>query len=165
MDPDAFDPPFSVNPTLLLPQFSGISFLNQTFGVFGWEVPQTGRIVMDTEFPAMVPQLADNDVLALDPGTGALLPGAASGVGTTLLAMARNPSTGDLWVAGTDARNRTRFEPNVKGQGFDNRVTVVAPDLSVKQIVSLAPPLTSVMHAQPAALAFLSGPAGRFGYV
>jgi YVTN family beta-propeller protein len=164
-DPDAFDPPFSVSPTLLVPQFSGIGFLNQTFGVFGWEVPQTGRIVMDSEFPGLVPQLADNDVLALDVATGALLPGAASGVGTTLLAMARNPATGDLWVAGTDAHNRTRFESNVKGAGFDNRVTVVAPDLSVKQIVSLAPPLTSVMHAQPAALAFLSGPAGRFGYV
>ncbi|HEX5010682.1 MAG TPA: hypothetical protein VFY71_09785 [Planctomycetota bacterium] len=164
-DVDAFDPPFSVNPTLLVPQFSSLAFLNQNFGVFGWEVPQTGRIVMDDEFPTLVPQLQDNDVLELDPGSGALRPGVAHGVGTTLLAMARNPSTGDLWVAGTDAHNRTRFEPNVRGAGFDNRITVVAPDLQVKQIVSLAPPQTSVMHAQPVALAFLSGPAGRFGYV
>jgi YVTN family beta-propeller protein len=163
-DVDAFDPPFTVNPTLLIPQFTGFGFINQTFGIFGWAVPVTGRIVMDSEFPALVPQLADADVLALDVLTGALLPGAATGVGSTLLAMARNPATGELWVAGTDARNRTRFEPNVKGQGFDNRITVVAPDLTVSSIVSLAPPFTATQHAQPASLAFMEGPERHYAY-
>jgi len=100
--PDPFDPPFTVNPTLLAPQFSGIGFLNTQFGVLGWAVPQTGRIVMDSEYPALVPQLADQDVLAIDAASATLLPGGATGVGSSLFAIERNPVTGELWgYAGT----------------------------------------------------------------
>jgi len=164
-DVDAFDPPFTVNPALLLSQFSGAGFQNFSFGVFGWEVPRTGRIVFDHEQPALVPQLADLDVLALDAATGALRAGGITGVGSTLFAIERNPSTGHLWVAATDAKNRTRFEPNVSGAGFDNRVTVVDPVAGVLGSISLAPPATSAPHAQPVALAFGGGPDQRLGYV
>jgi len=164
-DVDAFDPPFTVNPALLAPDFNTVPFLNVNFGVFGWAVPVTGRIVFDHEFPGLVPQLQDLDVLALDAAGPALLPGGTTGVGTTLLDIARNPVTGELWVAGTDARNRTRFEPIVAGEGLDNRVTVVSPGGAVTQVVSLGPPLLATQHAQPVALAFHDGPAGPFGYV
>ncbi len=164
-DVDAFDPPFAVNPALLIPDFSGVSFLNTDFGVLGWALPVTGRIVFDHEYPSLVPQLQDLDVLALDAASGALLPGGASGVGTTLLDVALNPATGELWVAGTDARNRTRFEPIVSGAGFDNRIAIVAPGGALMQVVTLGPPLLATQHAQPVALAFHDGPAGRFGYV
>lgn len=164
-DPDAFDPPFTVNPALLIPTFGNFSFFNTTFGVFGWKVPVTGRIVLDHEYPGLVPQLADLDLLGLDAASGQLLPGGTTGVGTTLLDLARNPATGELWVAGTDARNRTRFEPRLKGAGFDNRVTIVGGDGQVRQVLSLAPPLLAAQRAQPVALAFHVGPAGAFGYV
>jgi YVTN family beta-propeller protein len=164
-DVDAFDPPFTVNPALLIPDFTTIPFLNTNFGVFGWSVPVTARIVFDHEFPGLVPQLADLDVLALDAAGPALLPGGTTGAGTTLLDVARNPVTGALWVAGTDAANRTRFEPMVAGAGFDNRVAVVAPGGGVTQVVSLGPPLLAAQHAQPVALAFHDGPAGQYGYV
>jgi YVTN family beta-propeller protein len=165
IQPDAFDPPFTVNPTLLAPAFKTNAFLNNNFGVFGWAVPHTGRIVMDSEFPAKVPQLQDLDVLAIDAASGTLLPGGTTGVGSSLFAIERNPATGELWVAATDAHNRTRFEPFVSGKGFDNRVAIVTPGGSVRQIVSLSPPNTMATHSQPVALAFHDGPAGHYGYV
>jgi YVTN family beta-propeller protein len=165
--PDAFDPPITVNPTLLAPAFTQVGFLNTNFGVFGWAVPHTGRIVMDSEYPGLTPLLADRDVLAIDAASGTLLPDAATGVGSTLFAIERNPVTGELWVAATDAHNRTRFEPNVSGKGLDNRVVTVQTSglLTALQTISLAPPTTAVAHAQPVALAFHDGPAGQYGYV
>jgi hypothetical protein len=42
------------------------------------------------------------------------------------------PSTGDLFVANTDARNLVRFEPNVRGHIVDNRVTRVTLTINGK---------------------------------
>src|SRR5262249_48854924 len=90
----------------------------------------------------------------------AVLPAPTTGVGTTLFAIARNPVTGKLWVANTDAQNRTRFEPAVSGKAFKNQVTIAAPGGAVEQVITLEPPLTSKQHAQPVALAFYTGIAG-----
>ena len=159
-DLDAFDPAFPFNAGLLSPELSTGGFDNNPFGANGWELPRTGRLVFDFEYPSLVPQLADVDVHRVDTATHALLPGGTPGVGTTLLAMARNPVTGELWVANTDARNRQRFEPAISGAAMDNRVTIVGADGSVTGVIQLAPPLTSGEHAQPVALAFHQGGAG-----
>ena len=157
---DVHDTPFTVNPVLTLPDFGLLGWLNTSFGVFGWQIPQTARIVFDHEFPAFVPQLEDHDIIALQPGTGAVLPGAVTGVGTTLFALAANPVTGDLWVANTDAGNRTRFEPVLAGRALSNRITIASPQGAVKQVIELEPPVTAAEHAQPVALAFYDGAAG-----
>lgn len=162
---DAFDPPFEVNPSLLAPGLSSGQFLNTSFGINGWELPRTSRIVFDHEYPDLVTQLADQDLFSVDVASGALLPGTVDGVGTTLLALARHPASGTLWVANTEARNRTRFEPSVKGAAFDNRITRVDPAGGVLDVLSLEPPLTSAAHAQPVALAFHDGPSGDRAYV
>ena len=162
---DAYDQPFELNPALAMPDFTTLAWLNTGFGVFGWMIPQTGRVVFDHEFPGFVPQLADDDIIALAPDSGALLPDPVTGVGTTLFAIARNPLTGDLWVANTDAGNRTRFEPAVAGRALGNRVTIAAPQGAVKQVIELAPPATSAEHAQPVALAFYDGAAGTSAFV
>ncbi|HZJ70583.1 MAG TPA: hypothetical protein VFF36_06580, partial [Planctomycetota bacterium] len=162
---DAYDQPFELNPALAMPDFGTLGWLNTSFGVFGWMIPQTGRVVFDHEFPAFVPQLQDADIIALAPGTGALLPDPVTGVGTTLFAVARNPLTGDLWVANTDAGNRTRFEPALAGRALGNRVTIAAPQGAVKQIIELKAPTTAAEHAQPVALAFYDGAAGASAFV
>lgn len=162
---DAHDPPFALNPTLALPAFNLFAWLNTSFGVLGWAIPQTGRVVFDHEYPALVPQLADDDIIALQPGTGLLLPGSVSGVGTTLFAIARHPATGALWVANTDAGNRTRFEPAVAGRAVSNRITIASPRGRVQQVIELAPPVTAREHGQPVALAFAETPRGVLAYV
>jgi len=160
---DAFDLPFAPNPVLTLPVLSTLPWLNQNFGVFGWAIPQTSRIVFDSEYPALVPQLQDRDVIGLDPVTGALLPSLSSGAGSTLLALERNPATGALWVAAQGARNRTRFEPVLSGAAFDNAIAILTPGGSVSQRLLLAPPTTAAQHAQPTAIAFSSGTPGPAG--
>jgi YVTN family beta-propeller protein len=154
LDTDAFDPPLVYNPVLARPDLATAAWTHSLFGLPGWMIPLTGRIVTDAEFPGLVTPLQDADVLTLDAASGALVPGAVSGVGTTLLAVERNPVTGDLWIANTEARNRIRFEPVISGAAFENRVTVVTPGGAVGAVLPLDAPDTTVSHAQPVALAF-----------
>ncbi|MHC5211286.1 MAG: hypothetical protein ACYTG2_11255 [Planctomycetota bacterium] len=156
LDTDAFDPPLVLNPVLARADLATLAWTNLNFGVAlpGWMIPTVGRIVMDSEYPGLVQQLQDADVMVLDATSGALLPGVTTGVGTTLLAIERNPVTGELWVANTDARNRLRFEPMLSGAAFENRITVVTPGGAVSTILSLDAPNTAASHAQPVALAF-----------
>jgi YVTN family beta-propeller protein len=157
---DAFDPPFQFNPSLKAPGLAGFGGLPPffPFPISGWTMPQVSRIVNDFEHPSLVPQLADKDVFSIDPATNVLYAQATTGVGTTLFSVERNPLTGELWIAHTAAKNRTRFEPHVKGDAVDNRIAIVAPGGAVLQQVELAPPLTSREHAQPAAIAFYAPP-------
>jgi YVTN family beta-propeller protein len=156
---DAFDAPFKINPVLQRPEFNSASYAR------GWYIPTAGRIVFDTEFPGDVHQLLDRDIVGIDATSHALLPDVTTGVATTLLDIEQNPVTGELWVAGTNARNRTRFEPTLSGDAFENVVVIATPGGSVVQTVELAPPFTSRSHAQPAVLAFGSGPAGNLAAV
>ncbi|MFO0982452.1 MAG: hypothetical protein U1E76_12080 [Planctomycetota bacterium] len=146
--PDAYDGAFDINPILLLPE------LNESGLARGWYIPSAGRIVLDSEYPTRVPQLADRDVLAIDAATLQVLPQATSGVGTTLYSIARHPNSGDLWVALTQANNRTRFERRLRGAAIDNRVAIVAPGGAVQQVLDLAPPLLPEPCATPVAVAF-----------
>lgn len=53
-----------------------------------------------------------------------------SGIGTILFNIAVHPTTGDLWVANTEALNLVRFEPNLRGHFVDNRLTQITPGSS-----------------------------------
>jgi hypothetical protein len=46
-----------------------------------------------------------------------------SSVGTINLGLAIHPTTSDVFVANTEARNLTRFEPNLRGHVVENWVT------------------------------------------
>jgi len=66
--------------------------------------------------------LPDKDVAVLDASTGAELR-TVTDVGTTLFNIAVAPGSGNLYVTNTEAQNRTRFEPNLRGRFLLNRVT------------------------------------------
>jgi DNA-binding beta-propeller fold protein YncE len=114
-----------------------------------------------------------------DYGVAALTTGANrkvtyySGVGTTNLGLAVNPSNGDLFVANTDALNLINFEPNLCGHWVNNRIThiqvatgtVTPVDLNPSVVYGCAPnnsDLSSAL-AQPTAVVF--DPSGNFMYV
>jgi YVTN family beta-propeller protein len=158
--PDALDPPFTVNPVLLRPEFGALPYTR------GWYIPNAGRIVRDAEHPGVVHQLLDRDLVVIDPDALVALPSSVStGVATTLLDVERNPATGALWVTGTEANNRTRFEPNLRGAALENRVVIVVPGGAVQQTLVLEPPFTQAPHSQPATLLFGQGPGGPWAAV
>jgi|GEM_PF-3551474 len=156
---DDFDQPLPVNGVLTKPELVWPAYTR------GWTLPVAGRIVLDSEHRTLVPQLLDRDVITFDPESLAEAAPATTGVGTTLLDIERNPATGELWIANTDARNRLRWEPNLRGDAHEHRVTVTLPGGPVAAVLELAPPLTTRAHAQPAVLAFSQGAAGNFAYV
>lgn len=73
---------------------------------------------------AFVPyDLPDHDLTVLDAGSGAVVR-TVSDIGTNLFHLAAAPS-GALYVSATEAFNRTRFEPNLRGRFLQNRVARV----------------------------------------
>ncbi|MDB6064739.1 MAG: hypothetical protein JWR26_947, partial [Pedosphaera sp.] len=87
--------------------------------------PQVGLIVdaRDPNWTNIIKfKMPDNDVAEIDVATLSLSR-YFTNVGTVNLGIAINPASGDLFVANTDARNLTRFEPNVRGHIVTNRVT------------------------------------------
>lgn len=103
----------------------------------GAEPPATGLIVAyqsgqwrdeaNRDWTASLPfTLPDDDVFAIDAGADPpRVVNRIQGVGTTLFNMAVRPGTGELWVTNTEAHNAVRFEPNLRGQAADSRVTTV----------------------------------------
>ncbi|HYJ32423.1 MAG TPA: hypothetical protein VE326_04325, partial [Candidatus Binatia bacterium] len=70
---------------------------------------------------AFIPyDLPDADLIVLDAGSGSVIR-TVSGVGTNLFDVAAAAPTGDLYVTNTEALNRTRFEPNLRGSFLRNR--------------------------------------------
>ncbi len=158
-DPDAFNPELGLNPILVNP--------NLVFPLFtvGWLMPESSRIVLDSEFPGLVPQLPDGDVIGIDPVTLSVDTTPTTGVAGTLFDLERHPSKNQLWVVGTDARNRVRFEPVLKGATVENRVVVVRPGADVLDTLVLAPPYTQRQHAQPVAVKLAEGAFGSLAFV
>ena len=116
--------------------------------------------------------MPDNDVVQIDVASLAIdkyFPR----VGTVNLGLAVRPSSGDLYVANTDARNLIHFEPGVRSHAVDNRITqitiatgAVTPyDLNSNFNYSLMPNPAAVSNAlaQPTALVF--DPSGAFMWV
>lgn len=121
---------------------------------FGWNDPWVGRILTDQERSTVLgispPELLpDQDISRID-SLGEAVTGSIAGIMTTQLAMARRPGTSTLWIVGQDARNRTRFEPNLSGAAIDN--VVVAVDVSASTPTPVR--MTLAADAQPVAIAF-----------
>lgn len=74
--------------------------------------------------------MPDRDLHVLDANTGALLR-TVSDVGTNLFNIAVSQASGNVYVSNTDAFNRTRFLPNVRGRFLHNRITRIGPGGSV----------------------------------
>lgn len=90
--------------------------------------PRAGLIVEATNsawYPSYIKYtMPDNDVVEID--VAALtISRYFSRVGTVNFALAIQPGSGDLFVANTDARNLTHFEPGVRGFFVTNRVSRV----------------------------------------
>lgn len=90
--------------------------------------PQVGLIVdaTDTNWttganPVIRYTMPDNDVVEIDSATLAITRYFPR-VGTVNFSLAVRPGNGDLYVANTDARNLTRFEPKVRGAFVTNQV-------------------------------------------
>ncbi|MDQ6862035.1 MAG: beta-propeller fold lactonase family protein [Verrucomicrobiota bacterium] len=116
--------------------------------------------------------MPDNDVAEIDTTTFAVLRYFPR-VGTSNLGLAVQPTTGDIFVTNTDARNLVRFEPNLRAHFVDNRVTRISTlggglkisDLNpgVNYSVLPNPAAQAIALAQPTAIVF--APNGAFAYV
>jgi len=136
--------------------------------------PQVGRIVDATD-PAWTNvirfTMPDNDVAEIDVATLSVSR-YFSGVGTVNFAIAVHPQNGDLYVANTEARNLTRFEPNLNGFFATNRIARIALGSGAVTNFDLNPgfhPTNFTLAnktnalAQPTAIAF--GPSGANYYL
>ena len=136
--------------------------------------PQVSLIVdaTDTNWTNVVKfAMPDNDVVEIDTASLAVLRYFPR-VGTVNFAIAERPGTspgsGDLYVANTDARNTTRFEPVIRGGFVTNQVSrinitsgaVTRFDLNTNFAYTNFPNLGNQSNAlaQPTAIAF--GPSG-----
>jgi DNA-binding beta-propeller fold protein YncE len=118
-------------------------------------------------------QMPDNDVVTIQTGPSPTVAGYYSGVGTINLGLAVNPTTGDLFVANTDALNLTFFLPNLRGHWINSRMTriqtgsgqVTAFDLnpSINYSILPNPAALSTALSQPTNVVF--DPSGQFMYV
>ena len=90
--------------------------------------PRAGLIVDATNstwYPSYIKYtMPDNDVVEIDVAT-LTINRYFPHVGTVNFAVAIQPGSGDLFVANTDARNLTHFEPGVRGFFVTNRVSRV----------------------------------------
>src|SRR3989442_5194028 len=68
--------------------------------------------------------MPDNDIVEIDTTSFALR--YFTNVGTVNLALAMHPVSGDLFVGGTDARNLTHFEPNLRSTFVTNQVSRIS---------------------------------------
>jgi DNA-binding beta-propeller fold protein YncE len=116
--------------------------------------------------------MPDNDVAEIDTSSLAVTRYFPR-VGTVNFAIVMRPNQGDIYVCNTDARNLTRFEPNVRGNMVSNRVSRINPvsgaithyDLNPGIDYSVMPNLAARSNAlaQPTAIVF--GPSGSFAFV
>ncbi|HJT80089.1 MAG TPA: beta-propeller fold lactonase family protein, partial [Chthoniobacterales bacterium] len=139
--------------------------------------PPQVSLIVDATDPQWNPSvikynMPDNDVAEIDTGSFQVTR-YFRGVGTLNLGLAVQPSTGDLFVTNTDARNLVRFEPTLRAHFVDNRVTRIAQANGALSIADLNagidyatlpnPAAQSTALAQPTSIAF--DPSGLFAYV
>ncbi len=117
--------------------------------------PQEGLIVEASD-PAWNPSviqysMPDNDVVEINASTLSVSR-YFSHVGTINLGIAVQPTTGDIFVANTDARNLVRFEPNLRGHYADNRITRVNSGTGAVTPIDLNPGVDYSVLPNPAAV-------------
>lgn len=95
--------------------------------------PQTSLIVAADDpawFPSVIPfTLPDNDLYEFHADTLATVR-VVPDLGTIHFDLAVHDTSGEVFVANTDARNLVRFENELRGHAVDSRVTVVGPGAS-----------------------------------
>lgn len=89
--------------------------------------PPAVSLIVDANDPAWNPSvikysMPDNDVVEINTASLAITRYFPR-VGTVNLGIAVRPGSGDLYVANTDARNTTRFEPVIRGAFVTNQVS------------------------------------------
>jgi YVTN family beta-propeller protein len=138
--------------------------------------PQVGLIVSaDDPRLSPAPNMPDNDVAEINT-TSLTVTRYFPGTGTVNFFVAVRPASNELWVANTEARNLTRFEPALKGHSVDNRVTrvntfgagTVTPfDLNPGVDYLLFPnnAARATALAQPTAIAFSTEAASCWGWI
>ena len=140
--------------------------------------PPKVSLIVDATDPAWAPSvikytMPDNDVVEIDTASLAITRYFPR-IGTINLGIAVRPNNGDLYVANTDARNLTRFEPVLRGTFVTNQVSRIDINSGVVTRFNLNPvanTLTSFPNlteqtnalAQPTALVF--SPGGNDFYV
>ncbi len=140
----------------------------------GLPAPPVVSLIVDATDPAWTNganapikyTMPDNDVVEIDTASLAITRYFPR-VGTVNMGIAVRPSSGDLYVANTDARNLTRFEPVIRGMFVTNQVcrvnitngTVTRFDLNPGASTNY-PSLRDLTNslAQPTAMVF--GPSG-----
>lgn len=125
--------------------------------------PRTALIVPATD-PRIGFTVLDHDVVEIDTSTLGILR-YLGGTGTHPFDLAIHPQTGELWIANSESKNLTRFEPELRGDFARHRLTrlplggVPSPlvhDLNPGIDHSVLPnePAKAIALAQPTALAF-----------
>lgn len=120
--------------------------------------------------PALTP-LPDEDVFRIQPGGGPVT-AVATGLGTILFGHGVNPITGELWVLGTEARNKDaskQTESAIRGEFSENRVAYVDLQSGSANIVDIDgdPIDPSKTVGQPFSVTFIppGEPGEGFGWV
>src|SRR5205085_10179709 len=117
--------------------------------------PPPAGLIVDATDPQWNPSvikynMPDNDVAEID--TAALrVTRYFPHVGTLNLGIAVQPSTGDLFVTNTDARNLVHFEPNLRAHFVDNRVTRIAQSNGALTVSDLNPGIDYATLPNPSA--------------
>jgi DNA-binding beta-propeller fold protein YncE len=113
--------------------------------------PRTALIVPGHD-SRLAHTVLDHDVAEIDPATLTIVR-YLSGAGTSLLDLAVQPGTGDVFVANTEARNLVRFEPALRGHIVDNRITRFAALDGAAAVFDLNPGIDHTLLPNPAAQA------------
>lgn len=102
--------------------------------------PPVSAEIVDASDPRITYTVLDHDVAEVSVGELSVVH-YFSNAGTCLFDLAERPgaSQPELWIANTEARNRIRFEPNLRGHIADNRLTRL----------SLAPESTTAFDLNP----------------
>lgn len=115
-------------------------------------VPPLTGLIVPTNDPRIPQTVLDRDIAKIDAGTGQVV-GYYGGVGTILFDLAIHPTTGELWVANTEALNLIRFEPVLRGHFADSRLTRLNLGSSATNFVDLNAGTDYAMLPNPAAQA------------
>jgi hypothetical protein len=98
----------------------------------------TTALIVDTSDPRIAYHVLDHDLAVISTGS----PGHVdyfTGIGTSLFTIAARPGTAEWWVGNTEANNRTRYEPNLKGRFAIHRLTRLQWATGERSFLDLSP--------------------------
>ncbi|MGD0362815.1 MAG: beta-propeller fold lactonase family protein, partial [Bryobacteraceae bacterium] len=138
--------------------------------------PPQVSLIIDASDPAWTKNIKytmpDNDVAAISTTTLAVTKYYPH-LGTVNLGLAVNPSSGNVYVANTDALNLVMFETALNGHIVNHQISSVNPTTGQTQIWNLNPGINYAQLPNPSALAtalampaaIVFEPSGRYLYI